>query len=96
MITYTPPKNVLLLHSEKTPKTCWIGFPPNKCSKFLLLSLKSFVAEKKHVSMQKLFIKKNRQVSEILKTMGTVTLNFKDKIECTKLMCAQGSVTHIS
>ena len=25
-----------------------------------------------------------------------VTPNFKDKIECTKLMCAQGSVTHIS
>ena len=26
----------------------------------------------------------------------TVTPNFKDKIECTKLMCAQESVTHIS
>jgi len=25
-----------------------------------------------------------------------VTPNFKDKIECIKLMCAQGSVTHIS
>ena len=25
-----------------------------------------------------------------------VTPNFKDKVECTKLMCAQGSVTHIS
>jgi hypothetical protein len=41
----------------------------------LLLSLKSFVAEKRHVAMQKLFIKKevlkNRQVSEIFKTMGT-------------------------
>jgi hypothetical protein len=30
----------------------------NKCSKFLLLSLKSFVAEKRHVAMQKLFMKK--------------------------------------
>ena len=42
--------------------------------KFLLLSLKSSVVEKKHVAMQKLFIKKmrkNRQVSEIFKTMGT-------------------------
>ena len=49
--------------------------------KFLLLSLKSSIAEKKHVAMQKLFIKKrkkkkrrvekNEQVSEILKTMGT-------------------------
>jgi hypothetical protein len=32
--------------------------PLNKCSKFLLLSLKNFVAEKRHVVMQKLFIKK--------------------------------------
>ena len=44
--------------------------------KFLLLSLKSSVAEKKHVAMQKLFIKKrkmrkNEQVSDIFKTMGT-------------------------
>ena len=29
--------------------------------KFLLLSSKSFVAEKKHVAMQKLFIKKERK-----------------------------------
>jgi hypothetical protein len=35
--------------------------PPNKCSKFLLLSLKSFVAEKRHVAMQKLFIKKREK-----------------------------------
>jgi hypothetical protein len=43
------------------------------------LSLKSFVAEKRHRAMQKLFIKKkkervlkkNRQVSEISETMGT-------------------------
>jgi hypothetical protein len=44
--------------------------PLNKCSKFLLLSLKNFVAEKRHVAMQKLFIekvlKKNTQVSERL------------------------------
>jgi hypothetical protein len=43
-----------------------------------LLSFKSFVAEKRHGAMQKLFKKikkeessKNRQVSEISKTMGT-------------------------
>jgi hypothetical protein len=60
-----------------------IGYTPNKCSKFLLLSLKSFVAEKRHVAMQKLFIKKrdkkrkrkvlekNGQVSDISKTMGS-------------------------
>ena len=73
-----PPKNVLLLHWEWTPKIYLIGYPPNKCSKFLLLSLKSFVAEKRHGSMQKLFIKKERkkkwQVSEIWKTMGTQML----------------------
>jgi hypothetical protein len=56
-----------------------IGYPPNKCSKFLLLSLYSFVAEERHGAMQKLFIKnrenkklrKTRQVSKISKTMGT-------------------------
>ena len=53
-----PPKNVLLLHWEWTPKNCPIGYPSNKCSNFLSLSLKSFVAEKKHVAMQKLFMKK--------------------------------------
>ena len=55
-------------------KNMFIRYPPNKCSKFLLVSLKSFVAEKKHGAMQKLFIKKrekNGQVSEISKTMGT-------------------------
>jgi hypothetical protein len=74
-----PPKNVLLLHWEKTPKIFPIGQPSNKCSEFLLLSLKSFVTEKKHVAMQNLFIKKkekksiekNEQVSKISKTMGT-------------------------
>ena len=52
--------------------------PPNKCSKYLLLSLKSFVTEKRHGAMQKLFIEKEREekkmntkVSEISKTMGT-------------------------
>jgi hypothetical protein len=43
-----------------------------------LLSLKSFVVEKRHMAMQKLFIKKRKkrigkkgQVSKICKTMGT-------------------------
>ena len=35
--------------------------PSNKCSKFLLLSLKSFVAEKKHGAMQNLFMKKRKE-----------------------------------
>jgi hypothetical protein len=38
-----------------------IGYGPNKCSEFLLLSLKSFVAEKRHVAMQKLFMKKKKE-----------------------------------
>ena len=72
-----PPKNILLLHWERTPKIFLLGYPPNKCSKFLFLSLKSFVAEKRHGAMQKLLIKKEKkdekkgQVSKILKTMGT-------------------------
>ena len=56
-----PPKNVLLLQWEKKPKIFLLGYPPNKCSKFLLLSLKSFVVEKKHVAMQKLFMKRKKQ-----------------------------------
>ena len=56
-----PSNNVLLLHWEKTPKIFLLGYPPNKCSKFLLLSLKSFVVEKRHGAMQKLFIKKQRE-----------------------------------
>ena len=35
-------------------------------------------------------------ILKLLKWSFHVTPNFKDKIECTKLMCAQGSVTHIS
>ena len=53
-------QKILLLHWEKTPKTCLIGFPPNKWSKFLSLSLKNFVAEKRHGAMQKLFIKEKK------------------------------------
>ena len=56
-----PSKNVLLLHWEKTPKIFLLGYPPNKCSKFSLLSLKSSVAKKRHGAMQKLFIKKEKK-----------------------------------
>jgi hypothetical protein len=37
------------------------GYTPNKCSQFLLISLKSFVTEKRHVAMQKLFMKKEKK-----------------------------------
>jgi hypothetical protein len=43
-------KNVLLLHYEWTQKNP-IGYILNKCSKFLLLSFKSFIEEKRHVAM---------------------------------------------
>jgi hypothetical protein len=36
----------------------------NKCSKFLLLSLKSFVAEKRYMAMQKLFIKRKKNIEK--------------------------------
>jgi hypothetical protein len=55
-----------------------LGFhPPNKCSKFLLLSLKSFCCRKEAWGYAKLIhkkekrVEKNGQVSEISKTMGT-------------------------
>ena len=51
-----------------------------------MLSLKSFVAEKRHGTIQKLFIKKekrrvekNGQVSEILKTIITQMPVWKEK-----------------
>jgi hypothetical protein len=40
-------------------KICLIGYPSNKYSKFLLLSLKNFATKKeRHVAMQELFMKK--------------------------------------
>ena len=53
----------------------------------MLLSLKSFAAEKKHWAMQKLFLEKekkrwkNGQVSEIFKTIGTYMPAWKGKKE---------------
>ena len=56
-----PPKNVLLQHWEKTPKIFLIGYLPNKCSKFLLLSLKSFVAVKRSMWLCKSYSKKGEK-----------------------------------
>ena len=53
--------------SEHQKYICPIGYPPNKCSKFLLLSLKSFVTEKRHGAMQKLFIKKEKSKKRRIK-----------------------------
>jgi hypothetical protein len=47
-----------------TPEIFPIGYSQINALKFLLLSLKSFVAEKRHVAMQKLFIKKRERVSQ--------------------------------
>ena len=55
-----PPKKCFTPTVGLNTKNMFIGYPPNKCSKFLLLSLKNFVAENKHGAMQKLFIKKRR------------------------------------
>ena len=70
-----PPKNVLLLHWEKTPKICFIGFHQiNALSSCCYLS--KVCCRKETWAMQKLFIKnreeerrieKNGQVSEVLK-----------------------------
>ena len=72
--------------SEHKKHACQVSHPPNKCSKFLLLSLKSSVAKKRHGAMQKLFIKKkkkelrkNGQVSEIFKIMGT-QMHFRQRV----------------
>jgi hypothetical protein len=46
---------------SELPKIYPIGQPPNKCSNFLLLSLKSFIAEKRHVAMKKIFKEKKKK-----------------------------------
>jgi hypothetical protein len=67
------------LSSRFTQKcsTPTLGFPtPNKCSKFLLISLSKFCCRKEaqgyaKVIHEKKRVEKIRQVSEIYKTMGT-------------------------
>jgi hypothetical protein len=77
-ITRTPPKYAASTLEVRNNMFSFIhlitSIPPNKCSKFLLLSLKSFVVERglwlyKSYSKkeEKESIEKNRQVSEILK-----------------------------
>jgi hypothetical protein len=61
-----PPKNVLLLHWKKTLKIFLIDFPPNKCSKFLLLSLKSLL-QKRGMGYAKIIHKKRRRDKKRIK-----------------------------
>jgi hypothetical protein len=62
--------DMLLLHI-KYATTCFSSIhpitrmPPDNCSKLLLLSLKSFVPKKRHVAMQKLFIKEKEKYQKI-------------------------------
>ena len=62
-----PPKKCFTPTLGVNTKIFLIGYPPNKCSKFLLLSLKSFVTEKRHGAMQKLFIKKEKSKKRRIK-----------------------------
>jgi hypothetical protein len=55
------PKNYSTPTSGVNTKNISYRISPNKYSKFLLLSLKSFVAEKRHGAMQKLFKKVKRK-----------------------------------
>ena len=56
-----PPKKLFYSYTRsKHQKYTLKDIPQINAPKFLLLSLKSFVAEKKHVAMQKLFIKQER------------------------------------
>jgi hypothetical protein len=52
-----PPKKMFYSYTRSEHQK----YTLNKCSKFLLLSVKSFVVEKRHVVMQKLFIKKEKK-----------------------------------
>jgi hypothetical protein len=72
--TYTRGKHKIMLDR--------FFYPPNKCSKFLLISLSKFccrketwgyatVIHKKREKKRKKRVEKNGQVSEISKTMGT-------------------------
>ena len=57
-----PLKNVLLLHLERTPKIFPIGYPQINAPKFLLLSLKSFVARKEACGYAKVIHKKRKSI----------------------------------
>ena len=67
-----PPRNVLLFHWEWTLKIYPIGYPLNKCSKFLLLSLKSFVEVKRSMRLCKSYSwkeEKRKKEKKVLKKM---------------------------
>jgi hypothetical protein len=71
-----PPKNVPLLHWGWTQKHVRFFIHQINAPSSCWYISQSFVVEKRHGAMQKLIIKKeswekNRQVSKILKTMGT-------------------------
>jgi len=51
-------------------KKYFLGFPPNKCSKFLLLSLKSSIAEKRHGLFKSYSEKKRRKEKKRLSKNG--------------------------
>jgi hypothetical protein len=79
-----PPKNVLLLHWEWTPKICLIGYPLNKCSKVLVTISQKFCCKKKKQGYAKVIHEKKRgekngQVSEISKTIGTQMPTWKKR-----------------
>ena len=84
-----PPKNVLLLHWKKIAKIFLIGYPPNKCSKFLLISLSKFCCRKETWGYAKVIhkkeLRKHGQVSKIFKTMGTQMSSWRKKGEMNKI-----------
>ena len=55
-----PPKNVLLLHWEKTPKIYPIGYPPNKCSKVIIVVSQKFCCKKEACGYAKVIHKKRK------------------------------------
>jgi hypothetical protein len=50
-----------------------IGYPPNKCSKFLLLSLKSFIAEERSMGLCKSYSRKKKKEEKVEQKKGQVS-----------------------
>jgi hypothetical protein len=55
-----PPKKMFYSYIGSRHQKCPIGYPSNKCSKYLLLSLRSFVAKKETRGYAKVIHKKKK------------------------------------
>ena len=72
--TYLPSRSIKKCSTPTlgvNTKKYFLGFPPNKCSKFLLLSLKSSIADKRHGLCKSYLEKREEKKKKVEKKMDT-------------------------